>query len=498
MDRLNIVERFTRDGVSRVVWGLSLVVAVAGLAVTIYVGRGAAEDARDAAVRRASAHVTAMAPTLATISVQEPVSGSSARNLASAVTAGILIDGRVTGVRLWAEDGRLLFSTAPEDAIGSAEALNDTQIEQALSGGRPVTVTERSTAEAPDANPELITYVPVAGADSKPGVAEIVQDIEASIGEVEHDWLILQLMIGGFALAFLLLTILSFREPVARIGAGVGFVAEMVPRGYAVIDEERYRAVNDVYDLAGQRVARLKESLRASEEARLAAEGELQRVLSRMGMPGGHAAPTQAPTVPAPVAPLEVAPEEMARMPVPEPEPPSPRVEPEPRPERILEFEPVKVAEVVPEPVAEEPEPVLEEPEPVAVIEEPEPVVEYEEPEPVVEVESADQPWWEKDPEPVVLPRSELVDWSGRAAASAPAPISQLSEIEEVDADDAAIARELLLRLMASELRMANSGADPGEVRARLARTAARKKPGGGRSLREEEPERPTPPWSRR
>jgi hypothetical protein len=218
--------------------------------------------------------------------------------------------------------------------------------------------------------------------------------------------------------------------------------------------------VNDVYELAQERVLRLKERLRESENDRLATEGELQRVLSKFESP--KRASTAGPFA----APVRAVPEPKGTA-------PEPAVEVEPEPAEIL---------VKAEPPEAESEPVVAE-EPVAE----EPVAE----EPVAEEPVAEEPAAEA--EPIVIPESE----------EAPAPIAastlkELIGLEDDDEDDAMIARELLLRLMETEVPLADTGVDPGEIRAKLARTAARKKPGGGgRKLVEEEPARRTPPWAR-
>jgi hypothetical protein len=219
----------------------------------------------------------------------------------------------------------------------------------------------------------------------------------------DDEWFRLQVISGALVLVLLALTILSFRKPVARIGAGVGFLAEAVPP--AVIEQERLRAVNEVYDEAQERVVRLKERLRQAEEARLAAEGELQKVLSSK------------------------------------------------------------------------------------------PVTESNVPTEVVSAESVASSEQVADPYPIVLPEPEV---AGSTEAVTASTIPDVVELRDADEEDAEIARDLLLRMIDTEVPMAEIGVDPGEVRARLARTAARKKPGGGeRRIVEDEPVQEMPPWAR-
>ncbi len=467
---MNLIDRFTRDRVSRVVWGLCLIVALGLLALAVIEGRRAVDAEHAASEARAAGYATGVVePTIAELALDQPIEGEANEELTSAVTDGILIDQRVAYVRLWAPDGRLLFSTDAAYPPGSNEALNGTELTQAIEGGRPITTSERSDAEAPVGVRELITYVPVDSAAGIPGVVEVVQDLDATVGAVGGDWFRLQLLAGLLVVSFLVLTILSFRDPTARIGAGVSFSADGVPPGYALIDEERLRAVNDVYELAQERVDRLKERLLMAEHARLATEGELQRVLSRFETPKRATGVGSLPTI----APVAVQPEVKAL------EPTDAFVETE-----LVVDEPEPVAEVEsPASLAREPEPEFEA-EPEAAEPELEAVVEPEpEPEPILIPEPASEP-------AVVAPTTDFVD----------PLIPELADLEDDDEDDAVIARELLLRLMEAEVPMADSGVDPGEVRQRLVKMAASKRPGGGERRpveAEEEPTRSQSRWAR-
>ena len=478
---MNLIDRFTRDSVSRMIWGSCLVVAIGLLALAVVGGRRAVDEERAASEVRASGYAIAIVlPSIAEASLDAPVGNGPLERLEFAVDRGVLVDGRVTAVRLWASDGRLLYSTDDTYPLDSNEALNDPQLRRALGDAAPVTVSERSSAEDLNGGSELITYVPVASNAGAQAVVEVVQDFDETVGAVENDWFVLQLLAGGFALVFLVLMILSFREPLAKVGTGVTFAASGVPPGYALIEEERLRAVNEVYALAQERVDRLKERLREAEHARMATEGELQRVLSRFESPKRPARVQSPPPVLAPAEPEPAVAEPLS----------------------VIASEPAEVL-TAPEKF-DEPEPVpADEDEPVVVaedaVEEPAAADLSVETEFVEEVSNAarEEAALADEVEPIVIPEPEpeAVTPAADVAASA---IPELIEVDEDDDDDAAIARELLLRLMETEVPMADTGVDPGEVRAKLARTAARKKPGGGeRRLVDEDPLHRTPPWAR-
>jgi hypothetical protein len=373
------------------------VVAIVLVGLSVVVGRVATDDERSRSEARAVSYAReVIQPSIAQASLRDPLDS-------------VLLD-PLQAVRVWSPDGTPLFSSIRDDPIGG-EALNDGLLVQAAATGSPVTVTARSSAEDQSRTSELITYIAVDSGNDDRAVVEVVQDFDATLGAVQSRWFRLQVFGAALVLAFLALTILSFRKPIARIGAGVGFVAEAVPPGYAVIEEERLRSVNDVYERAQERVLRLKESLRASEDARRATEGRLQRMLSKFE--------------------------------------PSKPVTATTHPEELL------AEEAVPSTVEEQ----------------------------------------RPNPDPVVIPEPESADPVEVLNAST---MPHIVGLQDEDEDDAELARDLLLRLIETEVPMADRGVDPGEVRARLARTAARKKPGGGeRRIVEDEPVREMPPWAR-
>ena len=179
----------------------------------------------------------------------------------------ILDDERVSRVRIWSTDGTLLFSTDPSDHPGSDEGLNDPVLLDASREG-PLTRTDLSDGGGAD-DPErtlLRTYVPLGTAS----VAEIDQTDAGTVGPIRTAWFYYQLLAGGVLLLLLVMTAISLRDPIERINTGIPFAASSIPRGFSLIDDERLAAVQEVYRLASERVARLQEKLDESEEARRA------------------------------------------------------------------------------------------------------------------------------------------------------------------------------------------------------------------------------------
>src|SRR5687767_8112466 len=113
---LNLVDRFTRDRISKVVWGLCFLSAIGLLAFAVVGGGRAEEHQRAEAEARASAYATKIVePSIEDVSLEEPIQNGALEQLNLAVDSGILVDGRVVAVRLWASDGTLLFSTLDSD-----------------------------------------------------------------------------------------------------------------------------------------------------------------------------------------------------------------------------------------------------------------------------------------------------------------------------------------------------------------------------------------------
>ena len=440
---MRFFDRFTRDDVSaKVWWPFTMLLLV--LLVLTFPGEHRAIDARHRVTAEIDAGLNArvIQPNLASASAAT-ITGTLSQQLTEEVHDEILVnDPRIRAVRLWSTSHELVWSSIPGERLGVDTALNDDAIDAALeaAGGPTSVTTDRTPGNAP--SPTL--FYAYAAVGPQPLVAEYEYLDSQLTSDVRATWLGYQIV---FALGFLLsltFSLLSMREPKARIGTGVPFYAESVPPYLAVIDADRAVAIEQAGDRIRERVGGLQQKLDESEAARLKAEGQLQQALAALNTPG-HRMPVPMPDVvpppviPPPQPPVEVAPPEPVPVPVPEPVAHAPEPAPEPKRPRAK-----PKAEPMPEPmvVAPEPEPVV-----VAALQ-PEP-----EPESAVAA-STDRPGW---PEVVIVPELQPVK-------SAPAPG------EESAAD--------LLDRLVEPVGAHDPSEDAGNLRARLARTAAIKKPG--------------------
>jgi hypothetical protein len=464
---LHPIDRFTKDEASaKVWWPYALVLLIAFILTFPGQNRAIRADRDDAAALAA---------------------GWSAQVAEDPALATTIADGAATveAVRTWTADGSLAASTDDGDEVGSAAALNDEFLQAATAAsGQPVTETSSSTPTGEEAEPVTRVYTAVDAST----IVE-VEYLDASLLAATSDWWrTLQIVLGIAVLLVLALAIASMRTPVARIGAGVRFYPESVPPGAVVLEADEAEDLRQAGMYARRRLTEQRARVDELEHEKLRLEGELQRSLSARSLATG---PRTA--IPRPGA-AEVAPPQPSGMPAPAPVPDVPVVRiPDPEPEAAQErveapaAEPEPVTGSTPEPVetVAEPEPTRK-PEPVEVATEPDP-----EPEPL---EVATEP----DPEP--LPAAPSPAPVARTAASAPddsmgfvlVPETELAappaprrraaaEVVRVpDADDDgrhdAEVLDVLERLV--EPVGTGSTADPGEMRARLARTAARKKPG--------------------
>lgn len=303
------IQRFTRDGVSRYVWGGMTLAAIIGLVYALTTGAQALDRSRAISEERAVRFVDrVLAPKVDDLDLTEPIVGVSADSLEAYVGLLILTDPRVERVRIWSstDKGMLLFSTGRKDPIeiGSRASLNDAFLIAAVREG-PISPSGLSdTGMGPPSERSLFrTYAPL----RDDVVAEIDQTDEGTIAPVRTEWLGYQILAGVLVIVFLFMSALSLRDPIQQINVGVAPAAS-IPAGFSLIDNDRLHSVREVYRLSTERVKRLQEKLSESEEARRRLEGDIQRALALAESSVTRPAAPSAPAAPASVAPSATEP----------------------------------------------------------------------------------------------------------------------------------------------------------------------------------------------
>jgi hypothetical protein len=223
---MNILDRFTRDRISRYVWGGITIVFVVAL---VLAGTRAKSDVRAAeqqAAQQAQTYTnTVLYKDLTSSLVNAPILGSNYRTMIIDVEAGILVNPEVARVQVIKPDGTLIFSTELRNKEGSAVAASSQDIQSALRGqvSSAVATHAITPTEGPAQPTQLLeTFVPLYTPDrlSIVGVAEIDHYYQAIVAGANQPWTGLKIAFAIAAAISLLMTILSLRAPLATVGVG--------------------------------------------------------------------------------------------------------------------------------------------------------------------------------------------------------------------------------------------------------------------------------------
>ena len=476
---MSVIARFTRDGVSKYVWAVLALAAIGGLAYAIMYGSDALEREQANAQGRAVQYVEAdLAPRLEGSDLGGPITGEPAVSLEAAVERTILADERLTRVRIWSADGPLLFSTDQADTPGSNAGLNDQLLRRVAREGVLTRSGISDTGGEDDPERSLVrTYVPLeAGA-----IAEIDQTDEGTLAAVRTEWMYYQILAGAMLLLFLVLTGLSLRDPIEPINTGVPFASSSVPAGFSLIDNDRLHAVQEVYRLASERVGRLQQKLEESEEARRRLEARIQQGLSKA---------TGSASVVPPPEPVAEAPPKPAVVQVPESDVVKTRSDNSwtaspagPLARASRDQKPPPATSSAPRPPADKQKRVRKPRQEKARQEK----ARQEKParqEPPKRGPAKAESIAASDPtvvpEPTPVPERRVAAMAATSASPPTAPTAVDPESADAEAHEAAL--EMFIRLTESDRQGHDTTeVDQGAVRAALARTAARKKPGGER-----------------
>jgi hypothetical protein len=518
---MRFIDRFTLDDVSAKVWW-PFAMALLVLLVLTFPGEHRAVNARRTEIAQADAALAqrVIAPSIAstgTTAITGPVADQLKQKVRDEILAN---DSRIRAIRLWNTSDEVAWSSVSGEPVGVSGTLNDQPIKDAFAAGAPTFLT---TDTGPDNTPSPTIYYAFSTIGPQPLLAQFDYLDGQLAGDVGATWLRYQIVLAVGLLIVLGLALLSMREPKARIGTNVPFYPGSVPASLAVIEADRVAEIEQAGDRVRDRVGALQQKLDETDAARLRAEGRLQQALATLAIHGYRlpASPEAAPDATAPTVrvpeptpprrreaePTVPRPEPITAAPTREPEsvaePPEPEpaamepVAPEPvatQPER--EPEPVATPRARPQPTAKpapkptrEPEPIMSapSPEPVAVPE-PEPVA-VRELEPIAVPEP--EPVAVRELEPIAVPETEPIAPVAASVERTPEPeapsaepkadalpeVVVVPELQPATSAKEESASEVLDRLV-EPVGSHEMSDEASNLRARLARTAAIKKPG--------------------
>jgi hypothetical protein len=504
---MRFIDRFTRDEFSaKVWWPFTMVLLV--LFVLTFPGEHRAVDARhrETAAVDAALSQRVIQPNLESAPASTPITGTLSDALTEEVHDEILVnDDRIKAVRIWSVDHFLQWSYPP-GALDSAHWLNDDDIDAATAAaGAPTWLVAHRT---PTNEPGPATFYSYTAIGARPLIASFEYRDSSLTSDVRASWLGYQIAIGlGLLLAFGL-SLLSMREPLAEIGTGVPFYPGSVPQDLTLMEVDRAVAIEQAGDRFKERTASLQHKLEASEAARLRAEGRLQQALAVLAQPGRRSRmPVPEPT---PVA------QQVVKVPRSEPKVAQPKPEPEavvvarvqrvpgpqgrslvPKKDRVSRRTSKRKPVAVPAPKPVPPRAVVEVPPPEPIVEAPEPapqrpivgapeparqepVVETPQPEPAPIVPPPEPAPIDPPPDPIIRPEPDPVEVakvepSDDGGSPEVVVVPELQPVGTPAGPE--LASDLLDRLVEPVPEHGSTEA-PRDLRAKLARTAALKKPG--------------------
>jgi hypothetical protein len=183
--------------------GLALVCA-AGAGSSIYLQQRAVEQQRAHARERAVTYASqVVAPPLADRSISGPIDGQASNEVASALRKEVFAtDPTVMLVRLWASDGRLMFSSNPRELPGPSQAGDVASIRAASKQGGKVTSAMSAGV--------LSVYAPLHVGGQVVGAVEVDRDEATVERSIQAPWILGRTVAAGAAGFFVLLTLVSF------------------------------------------------------------------------------------------------------------------------------------------------------------------------------------------------------------------------------------------------------------------------------------------------
>lgn len=232
---MKIIDRFTRDRVSRYVWAVLTVGCLLGW---FSARQGQTTALRDqlSAAQAQTRHIadTVLFNNLSHDAMTNLIPSPLYRDIYVALQSQVFTDATVARVRVWTPDGILQYSTHERDQVGLLQTQDKTLIDQAMKGqsvSAKVLTKFSAASTGNDQTPTnlLEVFVPLHVPDwiSVTGVVEVDYYYDHFVQAAHQPWFNIMLGLLGLAVLCLLMTLLSFRPPVGTQGAGVASGSEV-------------------------------------------------------------------------------------------------------------------------------------------------------------------------------------------------------------------------------------------------------------------------------
>jgi hypothetical protein len=303
-------DRRTRDRVRLFFWAVLTVVCLVAVLVARQQQEQGLQRKVDAAQERAVRFTqNVLADRLDAKRVSQPIGRSGYDELLTELKHGLFNDQRVVRVRVWRDDGLLVFTTDHPGEIGSVNADDvDVDLRPVMRGDLTSIVGSESFARDDATTPEptalLSTFVPLRSTDKSSvfGAVQIDNDYALMVDATEHPWKQVQIAFAILALICLVMAIVSLvwsHRPVAADTDGFGPSRREV-RATAKDEKKASAAEADAAKLR-ERVKELEGKTKMHSEQ----QAELEKLRDRVAEFESRPAPAQVP---------EADPAEMAQL----------------------------------------------------------------------------------------------------------------------------------------------------------------------------------------
>ena len=303
-------DRRTRDRVRLFFWAVLTVVCLVAVLVARQQQEQGLQRKIDAAQERAVRFTqNVLADRLDAKRVSQPIGRSGYDELLTELKHGLFNDQRVVRVRVWREDGLLVFTTDHPGEIGSVKAEDaGVDLRPAMRGDLTSIVVGESFARDDATTPEptelLSTFVPLRSTDKSSvfGAVQIDNDYALMVDATDHPWKQVQIAFAILALICLAMAVVSLvwsHRPVVADTDGFGPSRREV-RATAKDEKKASAAEADAAKLR-ERVKELEGKTKAHSEQ----QAELEKLRNRVA---------EFESRPTPALAAEADPAEMAQL----------------------------------------------------------------------------------------------------------------------------------------------------------------------------------------